>query len=150
TQNPTNLVTTQLIAPQAFIDALPQIATQPVAGQLGGPKPGASVSMDRFVVTVGSVKAGSSMPSWGASDPACGGTNLGRQTQCETTCVSDCASTRDDDADGYPGVTLQVCGFTDSDTAQGVSCNSSMPDVPGATLQGKAFVDVQVDPQFKG
>jgi hypothetical protein len=57
---------------------------------------------------------------------------------------------RDDDHDGYPGVTLEVCGYTSSDTQMNVPCNAETPSNPGATIQGKAFLDIQVDPQFSG
>ena len=57
---------------------------------------------------------------------------------------------RDDDADGYPSVTIQVCGDTPSDTKNGVKCNAATPSTPGATLQGQAFIDIEVNPTFTG
>ncbi len=145
-----SLVSTQIIAPQKLLDALPTILTTAVGGSLGGTKAGASVSLDRFTVTVGSTKAGAAMPSWDTASAACNNATIGKTTMCEATCVADCASLRDDDADGYPGVTAEVCGKTPSDASNGVACNAANPSDPGATVQGRASLDIQVNPQFTG
>lgn len=145
-----SLVTTQITAPQALIDALPNIGTATVGGTLDGKQKGAGLSLDRFTVTVGTSKNGDMMPTWDTETPACNSVNVGRTNVCEVMCVDDCAGMTDDDSDGYPGVTLQVCGFTESDQQSSVPCHADMPNDPGATLQGKAFVDIEVDPQCTG
>lgn len=145
-----NLVTTTIVAPQTLIDALPSVATQTVGGTLGGTDAGAPLTLDRFVVTAGSTAPGPSMPSWDVDAPACTSADLGRTSQCEATCVSDCAALRDDDADGYPGVTVHVCGATPQDVQNGRTCQAEEPNTPGTALQGRAFIDLQVDPQFTG
>ncbi len=150
TKNASNLLTTTLKAPPAFLAGLPAIATQPVGGTLSNSKAGAALSLDRFTVDVGTSKSGASLPSWKVGDVSCNQMGIGETKDCDTMCVDDCAGLRDDDHDGYPGVTLQVCGVTASDMQTGVACNANTPDKPGATLQGKAYLDIQVDPQFSG
>jgi hypothetical protein len=140
------LVTTQIIAPKSLLDALPGVPTAPVKGSTSG----SAVSIDRFTVTVGSTKPGDGMPSWKLDDPSCGSDSVGRSSTCESTCVTDCGSMRDDDADGYPGVTVEVCGYTKDDQAHGVKCNADKPGDPGSILQGRGFIDLQVNPEFKG
>jgi hypothetical protein len=144
------LVSTQIIAPQAFIDALPKVAAAVVSGTLSGAAPGASLTFDELDVTVGSTASGTALPKWDTSSNPCAAAGIGNKTTCETTCVSDCASLADQDGDGYPAVTAQVCGFTPDDTKQGVKCNADSPSTPGSTLQGKAFLDIEVTPTFTG
>lgn len=141
-----SLVSTQIIAPQSLLDALPSIKTAPVNGTATG----GSFALDRFVLTVGSTKGGAMLPSWDDASPSCTATNLGRTNQCEMTCVADCASLRDDDVDTYPGVTVNVCGTTPDDVKSGVPCNADAPNEPGATLQGRAFIDMEVNPLLTG
>jgi hypothetical protein len=144
------LVSTQIIAPQTLLTALPSVPAEVVGGALAGTQSGAAVTFDRFTVTVGSTEKGASMPSWDTAAPACGATDVGRTTQCETTCVSDCAALRDDDGDGYPGVTVHVCGTTPDDVRKGALCQPEAPNEPGATLQGRGFIDMEVNPQLGG
>jgi hypothetical protein len=146
----TGLVTTQIIAPQPFLDALPKVATAMATGMLGGKAPGATITVDPLDVVVGSTKTGASLPSWNTTSSACNATSLGSSKTCDQTCVSDCTSLRDDDADGYPGVTIQVCGETSSDTKKGLKCNAAAPSTPGVSLQGQAFIDIEVNPTFTG
>lgn len=145
------LVSTQIVVPDSLIKSLPKIATMPVTGALSGKGDGSSLALDRFTVTAGTTKSGDMMPSWDADNPACSATNLGR-VGCDLTCVgpADCAAMRDDDGDDDPGVTVQVCGVTPDDIKKGLLCNADMPNEPGTTLQGKAFLDLQVDPLFTG
>ncbi|MBK9260488.1 MAG: hypothetical protein IPM54_11735 [Polyangiaceae bacterium] len=141
-----SLVSTQIIAPKTLLDALPKIKPAPVGGSLMG----ADLALDRFLLTVGSTKAGDMMPSWNDVSPTCTATNLGRTNLCETNCVDDCAALRDDDADTYPGVTVNVCGTTPDDVKANVPCNADEPNIPGATLQGRGFIDMEVNPLFTG
>jgi hypothetical protein len=145
-----SLVSTQITVPKTLRDALPLLPTSPVSGALGGLAAGASVAIERFTITIGSSQTGAALPSWDASAGPCTATNLGRTDLCEAMCVDDCAGLRDDDADGYPAVTVEVCGKTPSDVSSGVKCNAQTPDVPGTTLQGRAFLDMEVNPKLDG
>lgn len=144
------LVSTQIVAPKTFIDALPKIATTPATGALSAKEAGATVTGGPLVITVGSTKGGASMPRWNTGSSACNAANLGNTSVCETTCVDDCAALRDDDGDGYPGMTVHICGATPDDTKNNVPCNAESPNTPGATLQGKAFIDIEVNPTLNG
>jgi hypothetical protein len=145
-----SLVYATMSAPQKLIDALPKVATTAVGGKLDGSTGGSGIALERFTVTVGSTKGGDKLPKWDTTTPACSKAPLGHTNACETTCVDDCPALRDDDGDGFPGVTINVCGLTASDQKNGVPCHVDKPDDPGSTLQGKAFLDIQVDPQFSG
>ncbi|HRI72043.1 MAG TPA: hypothetical protein PK156_47750, partial [Polyangium sp.] len=131
---------------KTLLDALPNIKTAPVGGSLNG----TNFALDRFVLTVGATKGGDMMPVWDDAASTCTATNLGRTNQCEMACVNDCASLRDDDADTYPAVTVNVCGTTPDDVKSGVPCNAETPNVPGSTLQGRAFIDMEVNPLLTG
>lgn len=144
------LVATQIVAPKSFIDALPKVATTPATGSLSGPMAGSTITGGPLVVTVGSNKAGASMPRWDTAAGACNASGLGNTSACETTCVDDCSALRDDDEDGFPAVTVNICGTTPDDVKLGVPCNADAPNTPGATLQGKAFIDIEVDPTLDG
>jgi hypothetical protein len=144
------LVTTQLIAPAALINALPKVAAAMSTGTLSATAPGAALTVAPLDVVIGSTKPSPDMPSWDVSDFSCNAPDVGETTQCDATCVSDCTSLRDDDMDGFPGVTLQVCGMTPADTKNGVKCEAAMPNQAGASLQGEAFVDIEVNPSITG
>lgn len=144
------LVSTQIVAPQTFIDALPKVVAAPSTGTLSDKAAGATLTLGPLDVSVGSSKSGASLPKWDASSAACNMANLGNTNACAMSCVDDCAGLRDDDGDTYPGVTVDVCGYTPDDTQGGVKCNADSPDTPGATLQGKAFIDIEVNPTLHG
>jgi hypothetical protein len=144
-----SLVSTQIVAPDPFIKALPEVTQVASTGTLSEASPGASITIERFIVTAGSSKSGAALPSWKIADPACADPTIGH-TDCEMTCVDDCASMRDDDADGFPGVTLEVCGKTPDDVKKGVACNAAEPNEPGTTLQGRAYLSLEVDPKLTG
>lgn len=143
------LVSTQIEAPPSFISALPKVTTMPGTGSITALTEGAAVSFDPFTVTVGTTKSGGAMPKWDVSNMACGAVNLGR-ADCEPMCVDDCMALRDDDGDTYPGVTMHVCGKTPDDVKNGVACNAEAPNEPGTTLQGRAFLDLEVNPKLSG
>ncbi len=143
-----SLVQATMIAPKKLLDALPKVVTTAVGGKIDGAQSG--VALERFTVTVGSTKGDDLLPRWDTASAACSSSSIGHTNACETTCVSDCPALRDDDGDTYPGVTVEVCGVTPSDQKNGVPCHVDHPDEPGATLQGKAFLDIQVNPQFTG
>jgi hypothetical protein len=145
-----SLVFAQMIAPKALLDALPKIATMPAGGSISGKQAGAALTLEKLTVVVGSTKGGSMLPKWDDVSDPCAKPDLGHTTVCEPTCVADCASLRDDDGDAFPGVTAQICGRTADDQKKNVPCNADKPNQAGTTLQGKAFIDIQVDPQFVG
>jgi hypothetical protein len=145
-----SLVYATMSAPQKLIDALPKVVTAAVGGKLDGAASGSAIALERFTVTVGSTKGGDQLPKWDTQGAACTKTTLGHTNACEMACVDDCGSLRDDDGDTFPGVTINVCGLTASDQKNGVPCHVDHPNDPGSTLQGKAFLDIQVDPQFSG
>ncbi len=145
-----NLVYTQILPPEKLLAALPTLVSAPVLGALDGKAKGAGLSLGGITVTIGSSKTGAGLPKWDIDGPACSAPNLGNTSACETKCVDDCPGMRDDDADGFPGVTLQVCGLTQSDQQSGVTCHADKPDDPGTTLQGKAFMAMEVTPTFTG
>ena len=99
-------------------------------------------------MTVGSNKSGADLPAWSASDMACSDDTLGRSNACEAMCVDDCAGLRDDDNDGYPGVTVHVCGFTSDEEAS--ACKPEDPSQTGVSVQGRGFVDIEVAPTLTG
>jgi hypothetical protein len=152
TCNPSSqaLVSTQIVAPAGLIAALPKVAKATSTGTVGGTAPGSSVTMAPLQVVVGSTKSAPSMPSWNTMTNGCTASGIGNTNACDTMCVADCASLRDDDTDGYPGVTVQVCGETPNDKKQNLTCYASMPSKAGVTLQGEAFIDIEVNPTFTG
>jgi len=145
-----NFVSTQLQVLDPLRKAFPGIQLSPVTGTLGGTTPGASLTAEKLLFVAGSTAQGSSMPGWNTTDQACGGATLGRANQCDTNCVSDCSTTSDDDSDNYPGITLGVCGQSNDDKQNGVKCNIDSPDHGGASIQGRAWLDLQIDPLLTG
>jgi hypothetical protein len=119
-----------------------------VTTQILVPQAGANVALEKFKVTAGSSKTGAALPSWDAGAQGCDSAAIGHSNVCEAACVDDCAGLRDDDKDGYPGITLDVCGVTSDD--KGKTCNTESPADPGVTIQGRAFAALEVDPQFTG
>ncbi|MEJ7728158.1 MAG: hypothetical protein WKG00_02990 [Polyangiaceae bacterium] len=143
-----NLVSTEIIAPPALLAGLPSVPSSPATAALGGSAPGASLTVQGLKMTVGSTKSGAEMPAWDVGDSACNGDDIGRTNACEETCVSDCAALRDDDGDGYPGVTVHVCGYVKGEEPS--ACNADDPASTGVSLQGKAFMDIEVAPVLDG
>lgn len=143
------LVSTQIVTPPSFTAALPTITAPPATGTLSGTTVGSSVSLGPLVITVGATKSGAAMPGWDTTTTACSAAGIG-QSACDPSCVDDCAALTNPDNDGYPGITVSVCGYTPDDTKSGIPCNAGDPSIPGATLQGKAFIDIEVDPTFTG
>lgn len=146
----TNLVTTQLQIPPALAGALPNIQLQAGSATLDGTAPGAKITSSKVVFVAGATTQDAQLPKWDLSNSACSGTGIGNGTTCDTTCVQSCSNLRDDDGDGYPGITLGVCGMTQSDRTQHVPCNITDPANTSATLQGRAFLDLQIDPTLSG
>ena len=145
-----NLVATQIIAPDTLIEALPKVPTTDASATLDGTAPGAGVVIDGLTVTVGSTASGAAMPKWSADDVACGDDTLGRGKTCDATCVSDCGSLRDDDADGYPGVTVHVCGYTPDEQSSQAKCDPANPGDGVPSVEGLGYLDIEVAPKLTG
>jgi len=141
-------VTTQISATEALLAALPSLTASTVGGTLGGTEIGSDITFEKFVVTAGSSETGENLPTWDPKAPGCDAFDLGHSNVCEAKCVANCAGLEDSDGDGYPGVTLDVCGRTQDD--EGQPCNAADPTTPGVTIQGRAFAALEVDPQFTG
>ncbi|MEB2312735.1 MAG: hypothetical protein OZ928_12850 [Polyangiaceae bacterium] len=140
----------ELPVPKALLDAMPKIALAPVTASLSGAAPGATLSTEKVLFVAGSSKPAPELPTWNASSGSCGSTTVGRTNQCEVACVSDCSTLRDDDGDGFPGITLHVCGRTQQDITDNVPCNNDDPSEAGTTIQGRAWLDLQIDPSLEG
>jgi hypothetical protein len=149
---PKNLVYAGLQFPQKLIEALPATPVATTTAKLGGTSPGSALHPGRLTFILGTRKLGAAMPAWDSSRPGCGmnDTAAGRGPTCEKACVTDCDGLVDDDKDGWPAVTVHVCGYTDDDKKQKVACNAEEPSTAGATIQGRAALDLQVDPLFSG
>lgn len=144
-----SLVKASFDAPPALVAALPTVASALSGGTLSGLAPGASLDAGPFAMTIGATTPPDAMPSWDQASSACGSLDIGHTTVCEAACVA-CGALSDDDADGYPGVSIAVCGATDDEQAAGKPCHADAPDDPGVTLQGRAFVDLGISPVLHG
>jgi hypothetical protein len=145
-----NLVKTQLVIPDALASYLPQISVPVVKGTLSGTQPGSTLTPERVVFLAGSTRGDAELPHWKTEDIDCGYVELGHTSVCDEQCVTDCASLTDDDGDGFPGVTLAVCGRTTDDEQQGIPCSTDDPSQAGVTVQGRAWLDLQIDPLMTG
>jgi hypothetical protein len=143
-----NLVHAGLEFPQALVDAFPLAVTATTTAQMSGLAPGSSVTPGPMRFSIGTDEPATTAPSWQMDESGCGMNDNapGRTSACETDCVTDCSLLVDDDGDGWPGVTVHVCGFTDEDKAQKVPCNALEPSIAGATIQGRAAMNLQVEP----
>jgi hypothetical protein len=47
-------------------------------------------------------------------------------------------------------MTVHVCGTTPGDVQNGALCQPEAPNEPGATLQGRGFIDFATNPQLGG
>ncbi len=145
-----NLIKTQLIIPDALTNLLPKIELEPVTGTLSGTAPGSVLTPERVVFVMGSTKRDPDLPRWKNDVVDCGYPELGHTNSCDAQCVTDCASLTDDDGDGYPGVTLAVCGRSPDDDKQNIPCNIDDPSKAGVIVQGRAWLDMQIDPLMTG
>ena len=142
-------VTAQVVAAPALAGALPAFKLPSVGGKLSGTAPGAMFQPERVNVVLGSKAGGMNMAHWLPS-AACDSPSgpKGTDGACDPGCVSDCGDAVDQDMDGNLGVTLDVCG--QSNEAPGAMCHADDPQTPGWTLQGKAFLNVLLDPLLSG
>ena len=149
--DPTQAITAQIAPTKQLLDTLPEVSLAPLTGTLSTTQPGSTFTPERITYTLGSKAGGMNMAHW-SSSPTCDDTTniLGTSTSCETMCVSDCTDAVDTDMDGAPGVTMTACGYSPDDTSNGTTCQTDDPSMPGVTLQGKAYLNFQVDPQLIG
>jgi len=111
-------------------------ATVPPTQIQGSISPSDALSFESLGFTWGTRSP--SLPEWNASASGCGMSDLdiGRSETCEPSCVDACDALVDDDQDGFPGVTVHVCGTTEDDVRTQVPCHAEQPTIPGVTLQG--------------
>jgi hypothetical protein len=147
-----NVLSTNILFPRPLVDAFPDIPVGTVNGTLQGTAWDAPLSVDRFGFTWGARDEGATLPRWTPDTAGCGvdAPAVGRTSQCETGCVTDCSALNDDDADGYPGVTLHVCGTLPDDVASNVPCRAESPNEPGVTLQGLLYMVLHTELALTG
>jgi hypothetical protein len=147
----TQAITSQISPTPQLLDTLPSVSVSPLTGTLSTTQAGSVFTPERITYVLGSKAGGMNMAHWNSSTTCDSSTNiLGTSTSCETMCVSDCTDAVDTDMDGAPGVTMTACGYSPDDTANGTTCQTDDPSVPGVALQGKAYLNFQVDPQLIG
>ncbi|MBI5532380.1 MAG: hypothetical protein HY898_06680 [Deltaproteobacteria bacterium] len=146
-----NMVYAGLTFPPALVDAFPATPIAQTQGTIASLLPGGAIDFDRLTFVIGTRETGDAMPGWQMDKPSCGVNDNapGRGPVCDETCVTHCDAVVDDDKDGWAGVTVHVCGYTDEDKKQKVVCNPTEPSKAAATIQGRALLDLQVDPMFK-
>jgi hypothetical protein len=145
-----NLITAQILIPQALQDAMPNIQLGSGSATLNSTAPGATITSSQVVFVAGASTQGAQLPKWNTSDSSCGTQGIGTTNQCDTNCVQSCSDLRDDDNDGFPGITVGICGKTQNDQQQNVPCYTTDPATAGATLQGQAYLDLQINPTLTG
>lgn len=143
-----NTVYAGLEFPPALIDAVPTAAVAMTTAKLSSRTPGGTLSAGALDFSIGTDEGVATAPTWLMEKSGCGinDNGPGRSSQCEDGCVSDCSKLVDDDADGWPGVTVFVCGYTQEDLDKKVACRADEPNMAGATIQGRALMNLQVEP----
>ena len=141
-----NVVQAGLRFPEALLDAAPTVDTAESTLFFGSPTAGSSISADGLRFSLGTHEPMATAPVWLLDKPICNDNAAGRSPACEETCVNDCSKSVDHDNDGFPGVTVHVCGYTDEDKKNKIPCNAETPNEAGATIQGRAFMNLQVEP----
>lgn len=143
-----NLVYAGLEFPQALLDSVPTASMGQTTATLTSTGPGGTLAAGPMNFSIGTDLLTADAPTWLTDEPGCGVNDNapGRTSACEQSCVSDCEGLVDDDGDGWPGVTVHVCGYTEEDKQQSVPCNAEEPNIAGATIQGRAMMNLQVEP----
>lgn len=146
-----NVVWAGLRFPQVLVDALPLTPVAQATGLLDVAQVGANLELSRMTFSIGTRQKGDAMPGWQSEVDGCGMGDVapGRGATCDEKCVQGCPELVDDDGDGWPGVTVHVCGVTEDDKKSKVPCNAENPSEPGVAIQGRAVLDLQVDPLFR-
>jgi len=143
-----NVVYAGLEFPKPLIESLPVASSALTTAQLSSPNPGATLSAGSMNFSIGTNERIASAPGWLMTHSGCGMNDVapGRSMECEQTCVTDCSKLVDDDHDGWPGVSVFVCGYTDDDKKRSVPCHAEEPNQAGATIQGRALMNLLVEP----
>lgn len=141
-----NLLTVEIPIPALLTEQLGAIPPVVATGTLQSP----DLAVDLLRFTWGTRQ--DALPSWESERDGCGFADFGagRTQTCETACVERCEDVVDDDGDGYPGVTVHVCGRTEDDIASSVPCNAEEPTSPGATLQGQIAMAFRTELTLQG
>ena len=141
-----NMVYAGIEFPSALLDAFASLSPAKATAKVQGTDPGARFVSDALSFGVGTRKPYDQSPVWLSDAPGCGAMDIdkGRGVRCEGDCVSSCDELTDDDSDGKPGVTVHVCGYTNDDKQQGVTCQAQSPSTAGSTLQGTASMTIHV------
>jgi hypothetical protein len=145
-----NLLTVEIPIPALLKQSLGNIPPVVVSATRGSLAPDGALAFNLMRFTWGTRQ--DTLPSWQSDRAGCGmsDSDVGRSTVCEESCVERCSDIIDDDGDGYPGVSVNVCGTTQDDISAGVSCNAEEPTVPGVTLQGKVAMAFRTELTFAG
>jgi hypothetical protein len=148
----TNTLTVDLLLSPQLLQALPTIPVATVTGAISSLAAGATFQSDRFTLTGGTRKTGTSMPAWQGNIAGCGAADVapGRSPDCEQKCVDDCSALVDDDDDGKTAVTFHVCGYTADDVKSKVQCQAENPSQAAVAIQGPLMLAFQVDPLLQG
>jgi hypothetical protein len=133
------ILAVQIPIPELLTSVLPNTVEAPVKAYHDGTSIMSGFRADRMTFTFGGRSDRPALPRWQIDRDNCGLSDfeLGHKKLCETACIDDCAAMYDDDNDGYPGVTVDVCGFTQDDLSSKVQCRFDFPNQAGSTLQGR-------------
>lgn len=144
--SPGLLATVSVGVPDGLLHAILQLNLPPAPIHGDVKAPGDPFTTPRAVYTVGSSVPGEQMSYWAGGGECDDFTNpKGTGVECAKGCVSDCSTLADDDEDTFPGVSVTVCGRTNNQPA-GTRCNTEEPEVGGTLIQGKAFINFEVNP----
>ena len=144
----TNIVSAGLEFPPKLIDAAPTVDTAQASLLLTSTQRDSAVSAHGLKFSLGTNEGMATAPKWKPDEAGCGNNDnaSGRSPNCEEKCVTDCSKMIDHDNDGWPGVTVHVCGYTEDDKRSSIPCNAVTPNEAGTTIQGRSFMNLQVDP----
>lgn len=133
------LLSVGILVPDLLTNVLPIIEEAPAKAHLEGSSPSSAFLSDALTFTFGGRSDRPNLPSWLIDRKNCGPYDfaLGHTANCESACVDDCGATFDDDHNDYPGVSVDVCGYTQDDLSTKVICRSDKPNQAGSTLQGR-------------
>lgn len=143
----TNLVSAGIVFPKRLIEVIPTVTSGKTWAKMQVCEPGGAFSTGKMDFSVGTNNPLETAAQWKTDAPGCGinDNHAGRTQGCEETCVTDCASLRDDDGDDWPGVSVFVCGYTPQDIQDGVVCHGEEPNQAGATIQGRALMNLFIN-----
>ncbi|MCL2823045.1 MAG: hypothetical protein FWD57_03560 [Polyangiaceae bacterium] len=141
-----NILTVEIPIPQRMINrfaSVPPVQSQATLNS-------SALSLDPIAFAWGART--SELPSWQPSNPGCGANDTapGHTSVCEESCVDHCDKLVDDDEDGFPGITVNLCGRTEEDVRSDLPCNAEDPTTAGTTLQGVISMSVYTQITMQG